>query len=65
VLTGWHETGAEELRALVRVPDEWELAAFVVVGWPRHDPGPVRRKPVHDVVAFERWAPDEPAEPAS
>jgi nitroreductase len=55
VLTGWNESGAPELRAHVGVPAEWELAAFVAVGWPRHAPGPVRRKPVHDVVAFERW----------
>ena len=55
VVTGWHTTGEEALRHSVGVPEPWELAALVVVGWPRGRHGPVRRKPVHDVVALDRW----------
>lgn len=55
VITGWHVAGEAGLRAAVGVPDEWMLAALVVVGWPRGRHGPVRRKPVEEVAALDRW----------
>jgi nitroreductase len=55
VVTGWHATGEEALRGAVGVPPEWALAALVVVGWPVGHHGPVRRKPVDEVAAADRW----------
>jgi nitroreductase len=55
VVTGWHVTGEQSLREGLGVPPEWELASLVVVGWPKGQHGPVRRKPVRDVVAFDSW----------
>jgi nitroreductase len=58
-LTSWASYGGEPLlREAVGVPDDWMLAGHVVVGWPRGRHGPVRRRPVSDVVALDRW--DQP-----
>jgi len=55
-LTSWASYGGEALlRAAVGVPDDWMLAGHVVVGWPRGRHGPVRRRPLADVVFLDRW----------
>jgi nitroreductase len=60
-LTSWASYGGEPLlREAVGVPDDWLLAGHVVVGWPRGHHGPVRRRPLDDVVSVDRW----PAGPA-
>jgi nitroreductase len=59
-LTSWASYGGEPLlRQAVGVPDDWMLAGHVVVGWPRGHHGPVRRRPLADVVFLDRW--DRPA----
>ncbi|HEY6531951.1 MAG TPA: nitroreductase family protein [Acidimicrobiales bacterium] len=59
-LTSWASYGGEQLlREAVGVPDDWLLAGHVVVGWPRGNHGPVRRRAVADVVSFDRWDPDQ------
>jgi nitroreductase len=59
-LTSWASYGGEQLlREAVGVPDDWMLAGHVVVGWPRGHHGPVRRRPLADVVFLDRW--DQPA----
>jgi len=40
------------------VPDGWVLAGHIVVGWPRGHHGPVRRRPITDVVFRDRWDPE-------
>jgi len=59
VVTGWNVRAESQLRQAVQIPDEWELAAMVVVGWPKGHHGPLRRKPVTDVTVIDRW--DRPA----
>lgn len=55
-LTSWASYGGEPLlREAVGVPEEWMLAGHVVVGWPRGRHGPVRRRPLSEVVAVDRW----------
>jgi hypothetical protein len=39
----------------VGVPDGWLLAGHAVVGWPRGRHGPVRRRPLPEVVFGEHW----------
>jgi nitroreductase len=57
--TSWASYGGEQiLRAAVGVPDSWFIAGHVVVGWPRGRHGPLRRRPVGDVVFYNRWDPD-------
>jgi nitroreductase len=54
--TSWASYGGEPLlRAAVGIPDDWMLAGHVVVGWPRGHHGPVRRRPVSDVVFLDHW----------
>lgn len=60
-VTGWHVDAEAEWREVVGIPDEWELAALVVVGWPRGSHGPVRRRPVQEAACVDRW--DAPFEP--
>lgn len=59
-VTSWASYGGEELlRRAAEVPPDWLLAGHVVVGWPRGTHGPVRRRPLADVVDLDRF--DEPA----
>ena len=59
--TSWASYGGEQLlREAVGVPDDWMLAGHVVVGWPRGKHGPVRRRPVADVVYLDRWGDPAP-----
>lgn len=55
-LTSWASYGGEQLlRDAVGVPEEWMLAGHIVIGWPRGKHGPVRRRPVREVVFLDRW----------
>lgn len=55
-LTSWASYGGEPLlRAAVGVPDDWMLAGHAVVGWPRGNHGPLRRRPLADVVFLDHW----------
>jgi nitroreductase len=55
-MTSWASYGGESLlRAAVGIPDDWMLAGHVVVGWPRGHHGPLRRRPVDEVVYVDRW----------
>jgi len=59
-LTSWGAYGGEQLlRDAIGVPDDWMVAGHVVVGWPKGRHGPVRRRPLNEVVNLDRW--DEPA----
>jgi nitroreductase len=59
--TSWASYGGEALlREAVGIPGDWMLAGHVVVGWPRGGHGPVRRRPVDEVVYVDRW--DESAD---
>lgn len=60
-LTSWASYDGEALlREAVGMPDDWLLAGHVVVGWPRGNHGPVRRRPLSDFVTFDHW--ETPAE---
>ena len=60
-LTSWASYGGEHLlREATGIPDDWMLAGHVVVGWPRGNHGPVRRRPLSEVVFLDHW--DQAAE---
>jgi len=60
-MTSWASYGGEAiLREAVGVPDDWMLAGHIVVGWPRGQHGPVRRRPLANAVNLDRW--DAPAD---
>ncbi len=55
-LTSWASYGGEPLlREAVGVPEDWILAGHIVIGWPRGRHGPVRRRPLSDVVYLDHW----------
>ena len=59
VLTGWHRLVEDELRDLLEIPDDFRLAATIPLGRPVGGHGPVRRRPLAELVFDDRWG--EPA----
>jgi nitroreductase len=59
VLTMWHQFVGAELRALLGVPDDHLVAACIPLGRPEGSHGPVRRRPLAEVVFDDAWG--EPA----
>ncbi|MFZ4718774.1 MAG: nitroreductase family protein [Ilumatobacteraceae bacterium] len=54
-LTMWHGMVEPELRTLLAVPDHVALSACITLGRPAGRHGPVRRKPLADVVFDDEW----------
>ena len=55
VLTGWHAAVANELHALLGIPDRVEIMATITLGKPQGRHGPVRRRPLPELVYGEQW----------
>lgn len=54
-ITLWQYSCEDELRSVAGVPAGWQIAALVTAGWPRGGHHPVRRKPLSEVAAIDRW----------
>lgn len=59
VMTGWHGTVEPELRELLGIPDGVAIHATIPLGRPLGRHGPVRRRPVGEIVYEDGWG--EPA----
>lgn len=59
-LTGFHHPVDAELHALLQLPDHVAIAACITLGVPAGRHGPLRRKPLEQLVHDARWgrAPD-------
>ncbi len=55
VLTGWHAMVEPELRRLLDVPEHVFMAATIALGRPAGRHGPVRRRPLHELVYEDGW----------
>jgi nitroreductase len=55
VLTEWHMGVEKELRDLLGIPDDVFMAATITVGKPAGRHGPVRRRPLGELVYDEVW----------
>ena len=55
VLTGWHFGVESELRELLGVPENVFIAATITLGRPAGGHGPVRRRPIEELVFGETW----------
>jgi nitroreductase len=55
VLTGWHFGVEAELRELLGVPDDVFMAATITLGKPEGGHGPVRRRPMAELVFEDQW----------
>jgi len=60
VLAGWQQTVETELRELLGIPDEFELAITITLGRPEGGHGPVRRLPLDQVVFDDNWESSAP-----
>ena len=58
VMTSWQFAADAELRTLLHIPDEVEIMATITLGRPQGQHGPVRRRPLPELVFGDRW--DEP-----
>jgi nitroreductase len=54
-LTMWHLGVEQQLRDLLEIPEEVALSACITLGRPAGSHGPVRRKPLTDVVFDDTW----------
>lgn len=59
-LTMWHQAVDRELRELLDIPAEIALSACITLGRPEGGHGPVRRRPIADLVFDDGWG--RPAE---
>jgi len=55
VLTGLHHFADAELRTLLHLPEEAQIMATITLGRPQGQHGPVRRRPMPELVFGERW----------
>lgn len=60
VMTMWHGFVEDELRELLAVPDNVGIAATIPLGRPVGGHGPVRRRPVDELVFDDTWGVSAP-----
>lgn len=60
VLSMWHGLVEEDLRRILRIPDDVVLAGTITLGVPEGRHGPVRRRPLREVVYDDTWGTDAP-----
>ena len=54
-MTSWNLLADAELRSLLSIPDEVFVAAAITLGRPQGHQGPVRRRPLAELVYFDQW----------
>jgi nitroreductase len=54
-LTMWHLSVEAELRQALEIPEEVALSACVTLGRPKGKHGPLRRRPLEELVYVDRW----------
>lgn len=55
VMTTWQAMVEDDLRRVLAIPDEVALSATIALGRPEGRHGPVRRRPVQELVYEDRW----------
>ena len=55
VLTHWHTSVEDDLRELLAIPEGVFIAATMTLGHPAGSHGPVRRRPLAELVFEDRW----------
>jgi nitroreductase len=56
VMTMWHGMVEPELRTLLGIPDGVAISATIAMGRPEGGHGPVRRRPVQELVYDDEWS---------
>ena len=60
VMTMWHAPVEDELRRLLEIPDGVAVSATIPLGHPEGSHGPVRRRPVAELVFDDVWGQPAP-----
>ena len=60
-LTTWHLTIESEFKAVLGIPRHVHTFALIPVGWPIGQFGPVRRRPLTELVHYDTWGARSPA----
>lgn len=55
VFSTFHTRAEGEIRDILGLPDDVYLVTTIPLGWPDRPFGPLTRKPLDDVVRYERW----------
>ena len=55
VMTIWHAFAEPQLRELLTIPDDVGIAATIALGRPQGRHGPVRRRPMRELVYEDTW----------
>ena len=55
VMTGWHYAVEPELRSLLQIPEDTVICATITLGRPVGRHGPVRRRPLPELVYGDKW----------
>lgn len=55
VMTMWHHLAEAELRELLGIPDDVAISATITIGRPAGAHGPVRRRPIGELVFDDEW----------
>jgi hypothetical protein len=54
-MTGWHYAVEPALRSLLGIPEDTLICATITLGRPVGRHGPVRRRPLPELVYGEKW----------
>jgi nitroreductase len=54
-LTTWHLLAEDDFKLVIGIPKEVQTWAIIPIGWPLRRFGPVKRRPVDEVIHRERW----------
>lgn len=56
VLTTLHRVKRAQIHEVLGIPEGWDSAAIIPLGWPDRSYGPNRRPPVSEVMMLDRWS---------
>lgn len=56
VLTTLHRVKRADIHEVLGIPEGWDSAAIIPLGWPDRSYGPNRRPPVSEVMMLDRWS---------
>jgi nitroreductase len=54
-ITTLHRIKRDEVHEVLGIPDGWDSAAIVLLGWPDRNYGPNKRPPLEDFITHDRW----------
>ena len=56
VLTTLHRVKRARIHEILGIPEGWDTAAIIPLGWPDRSYGPNRRPPISEVMMRDRWS---------